>query len=258
MTSKIFLKISLVFAFLAGIVVLYSCSKDNLTPAEDGENLAIELCDCFSKAGNDDSKKLLCIEDFESKRDKWRDDEDAQAFITAFNEAIKACSNDPYQWKLSYTAIIAAAEFCALAAQHPDGDMMILAPLYGKYEAELNSENPAFLEPFFGALIACSPASNWILCTFRMTDFCPPDELTDDELIALAAEATPEFCQFFTDNPEADQNSMLTSEVAAKYAKHFPREAFTGTLLYGLMSSCSATPHWFICLMTGGQAPGCD
>jgi len=256
MINKKFLSGSIVAVSIAVGVVFYSCNnKDDLTAAEDGKNLAGELCDCFTKAGNDETK-LKCISDFESKRDKWRDEADAKAFEDAFNLAITSCANDPYQWKLSHTALIAAAEFCALATQHPDGDMMILAPLYGKYEVELNS-GTAFLNPFFGALMACSPDSDWILCIFGMTDFCSEDELTDEEIIALATIAVPEFCDYFTANPDADQNSMLTSEVASKYSKHFPRAAFTGALLHGL-GSCSTTPHWFICLMTGGQAPGCN
>jgi hypothetical protein len=258
MRSKKFLSISFVSVMLAGVVAFFACNKNNdLTPAADGSNLAGELCDCFTKAGNDDAKKLICLSDFETKRDKWKDAADAEAFDVAFKQAIASCANDPYQWKLSYTATIAAAEFCALAAQHPDGgDMMILAPLYSKYEAELNSENPAFLEPFFAGLIACSPASNWILCTFRMTDFCPPAELTDKELADLAATATPEFCKYFTENPEADMNSMLMSAVA-QYGNYFSKPAFIEALLYGL-GSCESTPQWFICMMTGNTAPGCN
>ena len=258
MMKKKFFKISLVTAVMAGVVAFYSCKKDNnLTPADDGKNLAQKLCDCFTKAGNDEAK-LACISDFESKKDKWRDEADAKAFEAAYKQAITSCANEPYQWKLSYSAAIAAAEFCALAAQYPDGgDMTILAPLYLKYEAELNSENPAFLEPFFGGLIACSPASNWILCTFRMTDFCPEDELTDEELAVLAAEAAPEFCLYFTENPEADMNSMLSSELA-QYGGYFSKPAFIEALLYGLGSSCSNTPQWFICMMTGNTAPECN
>ena len=248
MINKKFLSCSLVAASLAVGVAFYSCNKNDLTPADDGKNLAGELCDCFTKAGNDDAK-LACLSDFESKREKWRDEADAKAFEDAFNQAITSCSNDPYQWKLSYSAIIAASEFCALAAEHPDGDMMILAPLYGKYEAELNSENPAFLDPFFGALMACSPASDWILCTFRITDFCPPDEPTDEELTALATEAAPEFCDFFTENPEAEMNAMLMSELV-QYANNFSKPAFIEALLQGL-GSCSSTPQWFFCMMTG-------
>ena len=255
MTNKKFFSSTLVAASLAVVVAFYACDNNDLTPAEDGKKLAIELCDCFAKAPNDNAK-LACITDFESKRDKWRDEADAKAFEAAFNQQIALCDDDPYQWKLSQLAIIAAAEFCALAALHPDGDMMTLAPLYMKYAAELNSENPAFLEPFFGALMACSPASDWILCTFRITDFCPPEELTEAELIALAAEAAPEFCAFFTANPTADINAMLASELG-KYASHFTKPAFIGALLHGL-NACETTPLWFVCMMTGGQAPGCN
>lgn len=253
---KKFLLSMFVTALLAGVIAFYACNdKKDLTPAEDGKNLAGELCDCFTKAENDNAK-LSCITVFESKRDKWRDEADAVAFENAFNQAIVSCNNNPYQWKLSYSATLAAAEFCALAAQYPDGgDMTILAPLYGKYEAELNSENPAFLDPFFGALMACSPASDWILCTFRITDYCPPDEPTDEELVALAIVATPEFCTFFTENPDADMNLLLTSELA-KYGNHFSKPAFLETLLYGL-SSCETAPQWFFCMMTGGAWPGC-
>jgi len=256
MTNKTFFSILIVSALLVGIVALYSCNKNDLTPAKDGKNLAQELCDCFTQAENDNAK-LACISDFESKKDKWRDEADAKAFEDAFNQAITSCANDPYQWKLSYLATIAAAEFCALAALYPDGgDMMILAPLYMKYEAELNSENPAFLEPFFGGLMACLPASSWILCTFRISEFCPPDELTEEELAELAAIAAPEFCDYFTENPGADINSMLTSELA-KYGVHFAKPAFIGVLLQELCT-CSSTPLWFICMMTGGTAPGCN
>ena len=254
MINKKFLTSSLVAVSMAAGIAFYACNnKKDLTPAEDGKNLANELCDCFSKAGNDDAR-LACIGDFESKKSKWRDETDAAAFEAAFNNAV--CKPSPYQWKLSYSATVAATEFCALAAQHPDGDMMILAPLYGKYETELNSENPAFLEPFFGGLMACSPASDWILCTFRITEFCPPEELTDEELAALAAVAIPEFCDYFTENSDTDINTMMTSEVA-KYANYFSKPAFIGALLYGL-GSCENTPQWFICLMTGGTAPECD
>ena len=255
MTNRKFLSISLVSALLAVVFALYACNKNDLTPAEDGKNLAQELCDCFTEAETNELK-LACISDFESKKDKWRDEADAKAFEDAFNQAITSCASDPYLWKLSYLATIAAAEFCALAAQYPNGDMMTLAPLYMKYEAELNSENPAFLEPFFGGLMTCLPASAWILCTFRITEFCPPDEPTDEELAELAAEAAPEFCQYFTDNPGADMNSMLGSELA-KYSSYFPREAFIGALLHGL-GTCSSTPQWFICMMTGNTAPGCN
>ena len=257
MFNKKFLTSSLVAALLTGVVAFYACNdKKDLTPDEDGKNLAGVLCDCFTNAENDNTK-LACISDFESKRDKWRDETDAAAFLSAFNQAIASCANDPYQWKLSHSAIMAAAEFCALAAQYPEGgDMMVLAQLYSKYEAELNSENPAFLEPFFGTLIACSPASNWILCTFRMTDYCPEEELTDEELAAKAAEAVPEFCEYFTANPGADMNSMLTSEVA-KYGNYFSKPAFIGALLYGL-GSCESTPQWFFCTMSGGTWPGCN
>ena len=255
MINKKILSSSLVAASLAGFVAFYACNdKKDLTPAEDGKNLAVELCDCFTKAGNNNAK-LACISEFENKKSKWRDEADAKAFDAAFNQGITSCASDPYQWKLSLSATIAAAEFCTLAAQYPEGgDMMILAPLYGKYEAELNSGNSAFLEPFAAGLMACSPASDWILCTFRMKDNC--DKLTDEELAALAAEATPEFCEYFTANPGADINAMLTSEVA-KYANYFPEPAFIGALLYGL-GSCESTPQWFICMMTGNAAPGCN
>jgi len=258
MKSKKFLLISLGTALLAGIIAFNACKKDEpLTAAQDGKNLAGELCDCFTKAGDDDAKKLHCLSDFESKRDKWNEVADAEAFDFVFKQAISSCANDPYQWQLSYKATIAAAEFCALAAQHPDGgDMTILAPLYGKYEAELNSNNPAFLEPFFGGLIACSPASNWILCTFRITEFCGADELTDEELVALATTAAPEFCAYFTEHPEADINSMMMSALA-QYGNFFPKQAFIEALLYGL-GSCESTPQWFICLITGNAAPGCN
>jgi len=256
MTDKKFFSSLLVSASLAGVVAFYACNKNDLTPAEDGKKLAQELCDCFTKAATDDAK-LACIDDFESKRDKWRDEADAAAFEASYNQSIASCSNDPYQWQLSHLATIAATEFCALAAQHPDGgDMMTLAPLYMKYEAELNSENPAFLEPFFGGLMSCLPASGWILCTFRITEFCPPDELTDEELAELATTAAPEFCDYFTENPTADINSMLSSELA-QYASHFTKPAFIGALLQGL-GTCGSTPQWFVCMMTGNQAPGCN
>ena len=258
MMSKKFLLSSLVTVLLAVGVAFYACSDNNdLTPAEDGMNLAAELCDCFTKAESDNAK-LECISRFESKRNRWRDGADREAFDAAYKEAIASCPNDPYQWKLSHLATIAAAEFCALAAQHPEGgSMMDLAPLYSKYEAELNSNDPVFLQPFFGGLMACSPNSDWILCTFGMTNFCPEIELTDEQLVALAVEAAPKFCQYFTENPEADMNSMLTSSLA-QYASYFAKSAFTGALLQGLMSSCSSTPQWFICTMTGGQALGCN
>jgi len=254
--NKNFFKISLVTALVAGIAALYSCKKDELTPGQDGKNLAQELCDCFTKAGEEDSKKMTCISDFESKASKWKGD-DRKALQVAFDEAITTCGTSPYDWYYAHSATVAATEFCALAAQYPDGgDMTILAPLYMKYETELNSENPAFLNPFFASLMACSPASDWILCTFGMTDFCPENELTDEELTALATEAAPEFCKYFTENPAADMNSMLTSELA-KYSNYFSKPVFIGTLLYGL-NSCANTPQWFICMMTGNTAPGCN
>jgi hypothetical protein len=89
-----------------------------------------------------------------------------------------------------------------------------------------------------------------------MTDYCPLAELTDDELAALAAEATPEFCKYFTENPEADINAMLMSELA-QYGAYFSEPAFIEALLYGLYS-CDSTPQWFICMMTGNTAPGCN
>ena len=255
MNKKIF-KFSLVVALMAGIVALYSCDKDELTPGQDGRNLANELCDCFTGAGDDDTKKLACISDFESKANKWKGD-DREALQVAFDEAITTCGTSPYNWYYTHLATVAATEFCALAAQYPDGgNMMILAPLYMEYETELNSENPAFLNPFFATLMACSPTSDWILCTFGMTDFCPEDELTDEQLTALAAEAAPEFCQYFTENPTADMTSMLASGVA-KYSNYFSKPVFIGALLQGL-GSCSSTPQWFICMMTGNTAPGCN
>ena len=249
MMNKKFLKSSLVVASLAAVVAFYACDKNSLTPAEDGKKLAQELCDCIDKSPTNEAKSK-CFSDFKSKRNKWRDDDDAKTFNEAFDQEIEACS-DFYQWLGTF----AAAEFCALAAQHPDGDAMTLAPLYFEYESELNSGNTAFLNPFFGALMACSPASDWILCFFRMTDFCTP--LTDEELIALAAEALPEFCDYFAANPAADMNSMFASDLA-KYADYFSREAFIGVLLHGLTTNCAATPHWFVCMMTGGMAPGCN
>ena len=257
MINKKFLLISFVTAVSTGIILFFACSKNDLTAGEDGKNLAGELCDCFTKAGNDDAKKLTCITDFETKKNKWRDEADTEAFEAAYKQAIASCSNDPYKWRLSYSATVAAAEFCALAAQYPDGgDMMILAPLYSKYETELNSNDPAFLDPFFAGLIACSPASNWILCTFRITEYCPPDEPTDEELAAIALAAIPEFCAYFTANPSADINSMLASGLA-KYGSYFSKPAFIEALLYGL-TSCSTTPQWFFCTMSGGAWPGCS
>ena len=250
MTNKKFFSTMLVAASLAGVVAFYACNKNDLTPAEDGKKLAQELCGCIDKAASDEAK-LKCFSDFESKRSKWRDEDDAKAFDEAFGQEIANCPA-PYQW----LATFAAAEFCDLAAQNPDGDAMTLAPLYMKYEAELNSGNPAFLEPFFGALMACSPDSDWILCFFRMTDFCNI-ELSDEELIELAAEAAPEFCDYFTANPTADMNLMLASDLA-KYATYFSKEVFIGTLLQGLTTTCATTPQWFICMMTGNQAPGCN
>ncbi|MCL2683263.1 MAG: hypothetical protein FWE63_07290 [Bacteroidales bacterium] len=250
--NKKILKISLVIALTAGIVALHSCKKDKLTPEQDGRNLAKELCSCFTNATNDDVR-LACFTDFENNANKWKDSNDRKALQTAFDEAIQTCGASPYDWYYTHLAAIAVAEFCALAAEHPNGDAMTLAPLYMKYETLLNSGNPAFLNPFFGGLMACSPASDWILCFFRMTDFCPP--LTDEELIALATEAIPEFCQYFTENPEANMDSMLASDLAI-YANYFSFPAFIETLLQGL-STCSSTPLWFICIMTGGTAPGC-
>jgi hypothetical protein len=247
---------SLLIALMAGIVALHSCNKDKLTPEQDGKNLAKELCDCFTQATTDDAK-LACISNFENKRNKWRDSADVIAFQIAFDEAIQTCGSDPYQWLLSRLAIIAVAEFCALATQHPEGgDMMILAPLYMKYEAELNGGNPAFLEPFFQGLMACLPYSAWILCTFRITEFCTEEELTEEELIALATTAVSEFCDYFTANPDADLDSMMASELAKKYGNHFTKPVFINTLLQGL-ATCSNAPQWFFCTMSGNQWPGC-
>ena len=84
MLNKKFLSISLVTAALAGGVALYSCNdNDDLTAADDGKNMAGVWCDCFTKAGNDDSKKLLCFNDLESKANKWKG-EDKEAFDAAF------------------------------------------------------------------------------------------------------------------------------------------------------------------------------
>jgi len=255
--NKKHLKFLLVVALTAGIVALHSCNNNDLTPAEDGRNLAEELCACFTQAG-DDAAKIACFSDFENKANKWSGN-DREVLQAAFDEAIQACNTSPYDWYYSQLAIIAAAQFCALAALHPDGDAMTLAPLYFKYEAELNSGNPAFLNPFFAGLMACSPNSDWILCFFGMSDFCP--SLTDEELIEKAMEAAPEFCTYFdanpgTGDPEADMNSMLASPQLVSYASYFSYPVFIGALLYEL-GSCASTPLWFICLMTGGQAPGC-
>jgi len=250
MMNKKFFKISLVIALMAGIVTFYSCDNDDLTPSQDGRNLAQELCDCFIGAGEDVNRRLACIADFENKANRWRGN-DREALQVAFDEAIKSCAISPLDWYYAHLAVIAAAEFCALAAQHPDGDMMILAPLYMRYEAELNSGNPAFLEPFFEGLMACLPNSDWILCTFRIMEFCPDTGLTDEQLAALGKQAAEKLCDCFTEaaNLAAEEACMM---VITPYVQYMGRPEFTGALTTGLRS-CSSAPDWVLKQFGGGH-----
>ena len=251
--NKIIKKLS-VIAIITGFIAFTSCKTELLTPEQDGRNLAAELCDCFIKTEGNVTARLACFTDFQANADRWTGS-DREALQIAFDEAIQNCDISPFDWYFAHRAEIAVAEFCALAALHPDGaDMLTLAPLYMKWETLLNSQNPAFLNPFFAGLMGCLPTSAWILCIFGMSDFCP--EITDERLIALAKEATPEFCSFFTANPTADMNALLASSVA-RFAVYFAHPIFVSTLLQEL-ATCATTPLWFICVMTGGTAPGCD
>ena len=334
MFNKKFLTSLFVTALLAGVVAFYACNdKKDLTPAEDGKNLAEVLCNCFTNTG-DDNAKLACITDFESKRDKWRDEADAAAFEAAFNQAIASCANDPYQWyyatykaeiakgefcefftanpkaadeekgfdllmsdplgmryvddfynpafmdavlgglletcpsvpdwfycsfgmsercnieltdeQLAALAIVAVGEFCELATQYPTYNIEALTPLYMQYAKYLNSENPAFLQPFFGGLMACSPASDWILCAFNVKEYCNPSDLTDEELAEIGTRAAIAFCEYFTENPDADMESMMTSAVA-KFGRYFTEPAFMQALSGCLLGDCTTVPDWFYC-----------
>ena len=249
-----------VIAVTAGFIAFTSCRTDSLTPEQDGRDLATELCDCFNRTEGDLTARLACFTDFQTNANRWTG-ADREALQAAFDEAIQNCETSPFNWYFTHQAGIAVAEFCALAVLHPDGaDMLTLAPLYMRWETLLNSGNPAFLNPFFAGLMGCLPYSAWILCIFGISEHCPP--MTDEELIELAEEATPYFCQFFTDNQgitdsEVGMGLLLASPSIARFAPHFAHPIFVSTLLQGLMTTCDATPMWFICMMTGGQAPGC-
>jgi len=242
-----------VIAVTTGLIAFTSCRTEQLTPEQDGRNLAAELCDCFLRAGENVVAKLACFTSFQTNADRWTG-ADREALQTAFDEAIQNCETSPFDWYFAHQASIAVAEFCAFATElYPEeGNMMLLAPLFMRWEALLNS-GPAFLNPFFAGLMGCRPAADWILCTFGDFDFCPQPE--DEELIALAREAAPEFCDFFTANPGADMNALLGSPLA-RFAPNFAQPIFIATLLQEL-ATCATTPMWFICQMTGGQDPRC-
>jgi len=163
-----------VIAVTAGFIALTSCRTEQLTPEQDGRNLAVELCNCFLQAGDNITAMSACLADFRANADRWTG-ADREALQAAFDIAIQDCQISPLEQYYTRIALIAA----------------------------------------------------------------------------------PEFCEFFTNNPEADMMSMMGSEVARFYP-YFYNPLFVSVLIQQLMTTCPTTPMWFICLMTGGQAPGCE
>jgi len=251
MTNKKFLLISLVAATMAGVVALYSCNKNDLTPAEDGKNLARELCACITKAGNDDAKKLDCLSDFEKKADKWKDENDAQAFEDAFNQEIESCSVSPYQWYYAYLGQIAVGEFCDFfnntpAAADPSTGLNLLMSggLYGKYAA-------LFYEPVFmgavltGLLTTCPSVPDWYYCAFGMEDRCPED------LEELGLRVAEELCDCLA---EADNQGAQTACVYElfPYFGLMENPEFTGAFYGKVGTSCPEALALIEALMASG------
>jgi len=180
MINKKFLTSSLIAASLAGVVAFYACNKDDLKPADDGKNLAKELCDCFTKAGNDDAKKLTCLSDFESKANKWKD-ADKEAFDAAFSQAV--CTPTPYQWKSAYLGKKAAQEMCACFSA-ADGGMMCMMGLMANYDGYFRGEDtpgdPDFENAFDAEFYNCANVPDWFICMFDPPN-CPEVELTDEQ-----------------------------------------------------------------------------
>ena len=188
MINKKFLSCSLVAVSLAVGVAFYSCNKNDLTPADDGKNLAGELCDCFTKAGNDDTK-LSCISDFESKREKWRDEADAKAFEDTYKQEIDKCGKSPYEWLYTYWGQQAVTEFCDFFSANPDAGLeaLMTGGLYSKYGDDFYE--PVFMETvLMGLLAGCDKVPDWFYCAFGLEDYCP------DDLEALGLQVAEELC----------------------------------------------------------------
>ena len=106
MINKKFLSISLVTALMAGVVALYSCSKDDPKSGEEektaqelGIQAAQELCDCFSNA-EDQLAEQACMFGLMAEYDGYFRDSQGEGgnldFEDAFsNEFMGNCSNIP-------------------------------------------------------------------------------------------------------------------------------------------------------------------
>lgn len=164
----------IVSVLIAGFIVFYACNKDTVDgPADDGKKSAQELCDCFTKAGNDDVK-VACITSFENKAQKYKD-EDAKTFKDAFNETIKTCGSSPYQWYSAYLGKIAAQEMCdcfkATGATEEEvfnaqmGCMMGLMFKYaGYFRSEEGPGDPDFEGAFDIEFYNCANVPAWFIC----------------------------------------------------------------------------------------------
>lgn len=252
MTNRKFLTISLVSALLAGSIAFDACNdKKDLTPADDGKNLAGEWCDCFAKAGNDDSKKLLCFNDLESKANKWKVEADAAAFKTAFDGAV-ACTTPDQWYYASYMGNQAIADFCTFFTDHPEaadmeagmGLMMAPGGLYGQY-ADL-----FYNEVFMGSVLAgllqtCTSVPDWYYCSFGMTDFCP-------DLEALGIHAAETLCGCLAEaTGEEDVTNCLYG--LAGYFGNLQDPVFAEAFYGKVVESCPDAIPMIEALLSGGS-----
>jgi hypothetical protein len=145
---------------MAGVVALYSCSKDD-DPADKGKKAAKELCDCYSKA-NDEQAKDACNDAIENKYKKY---DGNKAFVDAYLVELAKCGS--MGGDLAELGAQAAQEFCDCWADVPADDLGDMAkmfcamPLMSKYAAVMMDET--FGAVFtVGMLASCPDALGWL------------------------------------------------------------------------------------------------
>ena len=256
MTNKTFFKFSLAVALTAGLIAFYSCSKDDLKPADDGASLAVVLCDCFTNA-SDEAKKLQCISDFESKANKWKG-ADREAFDAAFNQAI--CSPSPYEWYYVHNlATTAIEEFCTFFTNTPAAadpvtvmQMMMTSGLYAKWAEHFY--NGEFMGAVLTGLLGCPSMPDWYFCSFGMPEYCV--QLTEEELIEMGKAAATDLCAYFsttTDVGQEQQYQPMIELIMTKYPEGYTENVFWSALISTMLENCgSSVPEWFISYLGNG------
>ena len=251
MTNKKFFRISLVTALMAGVVALYSCKKDDAdNPADEGKKAAQELCDCYSKA-QDEQAQDACDSAIENKYKKY---EGNKAFEDAFFVEFAKCGS--VDGDFAELGKEAAQELCDCFSNAADqlDEMACMMGLMGKYDGLFRDTqgqggNPDFEDAFSNEFMGnCNNIPDWFLQMWTSDDDKEQNKLN---LAKTGLQAAQELCGCFAEatNPTAEQACM---GVITPYVQYMNEQEFTGALTTELQT-CNSVPSWVWAQLDSGQ-----